>query len=68
MTKTLLQQANALFEQDGPFTLEQAKALDDLCERAHGAEASMLGDLWEAAIYLADEEALHFMTSFEDDA
>ncbi|PHS84675.1 hypothetical protein AAW02_09185 [Aeromonas dhakensis] len=64
---TLLDQASALLAEDGPFTLAQAKALDALCEQARGEEADMLGDLWEAAMLSADEEALHFMTTFEDD-
>lgn len=64
---TLLEQASALLAEDGPFTLAQAKALDALCEQARGAEADMLGDLWEAAMLSADEEALHFMTTFEDE-
>jgi hypothetical protein len=64
---TLLEQASALLAEDGPFTLVQAKALDALCEQARGEEADMLGDLWEAAMLSADEEALHFMTTFEDD-
>lgn len=64
---TLLEQASALLAEDGPFTLAQAKALDALCEQARGDEADMLGDLWEAAMLSADEEALHFMTTFEDD-
>lgn len=64
---TLLEQASALLAEDGPFTLAQAKALDTLCEQARGEEADMLGDLWEAAMLSADEEALHFMTTFEDD-
>ncbi|BBQ32291.1 MULTISPECIES: hypothetical protein [Aeromonas] len=64
---TLLEQASALLAEDGPFTLAQAKALDALCEQARGEEADMLGDLWEAAMLSADEEALHFMTTFEDD-
>ena len=64
---TLLDQASALLAEDGPFTLAQAKALDALCEQARGDEADMLGDLWEAAMLSADEEALHFMTTFEDD-
>lgn len=65
---TLLEQASALLAEDGPFTLAQAKALDALCEQARGEEADMLGDLWEAAMLSADEEALHFMTTFEDEA
>ncbi|WP_339331737.1 hypothetical protein [Aeromonas caviae] len=65
---TLLEQASALLAEDGPFTLSQAKALDALCEQARGDEADMLGDLWEAAMLSADEEALHFMTTFEDEA
>ena len=65
---TLLDQASALLAEDGPFTLAQAKALDALCEQARGEEADMLGDLWEAAMLSADEEALHFMTTFEDEA
>ncbi|MFM4756451.1 hypothetical protein [Aeromonas caviae] len=64
---TLLEQASALLAEDGPFTLAQAKALDALCEQAWGEEADMLGDLWEAAMLSADEEALHFMTTFEDE-
>ena len=64
---TLLEQASALLAEDGPFTLAQAKALDDLCEQARGEEADMLGDLWEAAMLSADEEALHYMTTFEDE-
>ncbi|MDE8809485.1 MAG: hypothetical protein SFX46_09830 [Aeromonas hydrophila] len=64
---TLLEQASALLAKDGPFTLAQAKALDALCEQARGDEADMLGDLWEAAMLSADEEALHFMTTFEDE-
>ncbi len=64
---TLLEQASALLAEDGPFTLTQAKALDALCEQARGEEADMLGDLWEAAMLSADEEALHFMTTFEDE-
>ncbi|MBL0653334.1 hypothetical protein ACK308_13805 [Aeromonas caviae] len=64
---TLLEQASALLAEDGPFTLAQAKALDALCEQARGEEADMLGDLWEAAMLSADEEALHFMTTFEND-
>ncbi|QLL83970.1 hypothetical protein [Aeromonas caviae] len=64
---TLLEQASVLLAEDGPFTLAQAKALDALCEQARGEEADMLGDLWEAAMLSADEEALHFMTTFEDD-
>ena len=64
---TLLEQASALLAADGPFTLAQAKALDALCEQARGDEADMLGELWEAAMLSADEEALHFMTTFEDD-
>ena len=64
---TLLEQASALLAQDGPFTLAQAKALDALCEQARGDEADMLGDLWEAAMANADEEALHYMTTFEDE-
>ncbi len=64
---TLLEQASALLAEDGPFTLAQAKALDALCEQAEGEEADLLGDLWEAAMLSADEEALHFMTTFEDD-
>lgn len=63
----LLEQASALLAEDGPFTLAQAKALDALCEQARGEEADMLGDLWEAAMLSADEEALHFMTTFEDE-
>ncbi|UJQ38420.1 hypothetical protein L1871_08175 [Aeromonas caviae] len=65
---TLLDQASALLAEDGPFTLAQAKALDALCEQARGDEADMLGDLWEAAMLSADEEALHFMSTFEDEA
>ncbi|MGY3872584.1 hypothetical protein ACW5XA_05215 [Aeromonas dhakensis] len=64
---TLLEQASALLAEDGPFTLVQAKALDALCEQARGEEADMLGDLWEAAMAVADEEALHYMTTFEDE-
>ena len=64
---TLLEQASALLAEDGPFTLAQAKALDALCEQARGDEADMLGDLWEAAMAKADEEALHYMTTFEDE-
>lgn len=64
---TLLEQASALLAEDGPFTLAHAKALDALCEQARGEEADMLGDLWEAAMLSADEEALHFMTTFEDE-
>ncbi len=64
---TLLEQASALLSEDGPFTLAQAKALDALCEQAEGEEADLLGDLWEAAMLSADEEALHFMTTFEDE-
>ncbi len=64
---TLLEQASALLAEDGPFTLAQAKALDALCEQARGEEADMLGDLWGAAMLSADEEALHFMTTFEDE-
>ncbi|USP63870.1 MULTISPECIES: hypothetical protein [Aeromonas] len=64
---TLLEQASALLAEDGPFTLAQAKALDALCEQARGDEADMLGELWEAAMLSADEEALHFMTTFEDE-
>ena len=64
---TLLEQASALLAEDGPFTLAQAKALDALCEQAEGEEADLLGDLWAAAMAAADEEALHFMTTFEDE-
>lgn len=64
---TLLEQASVLLAEDGPFTLAQAKALDALCEQARGEEADMLGDLWEAAMLSADGEALHFMTTFEND-
>ncbi|MHA2755906.1 MULTISPECIES: hypothetical protein [Aeromonas] len=64
---TLLEQASALLAQDGPFTLAQAKALDALCEQARGEEADLMGDLWEAAMVNADEEALHYMTTFEDE-
>ncbi|HHQ4779533.1 TPA: hypothetical protein ACSP0C_003289 [Aeromonas veronii] len=64
---TLLEQASALLAQDGPFTLAQAKALDALCEQARGEEADLMGDLWEAAMANADEEALHYMTTFEDE-
>ncbi len=64
---TLLEQANALLAQDGPFTLAQAKALDALCEQARDEEADLMGDLWEAAMANADEEALHYMTTFEDE-
>ncbi len=64
---TLLEQASALLAQDGPFTLAQAKALDALCEQARDEEADLMGDLWEAAIANADEEALHYMTTFEDE-
>ncbi|MFM5717766.1 hypothetical protein [Aeromonas caviae] len=65
---TLLEQASALLAEDGPFTLAQAKALDALCEQAEGEEADLLGDLWAAAMAAADEEALYFMTTFEDEA
>ncbi|MCR3937786.1 MULTISPECIES: hypothetical protein [Aeromonas] len=65
---TLLEQASALLAEDGPFTLAQAKALDALCEQAEGEEADLLGDLWAAAMAAADKEALHFMTTFEDEA
>ncbi|MFM5879909.1 hypothetical protein ACET7V_10770 [Aeromonas sanarellii] len=68
---TLLEQASALLAEDGPFTLAQAKALDALCEQALKAgddEVYMLVDLWEAAMAVADEEALHFMSSFENNA
>ncbi|MFB2712246.1 hypothetical protein ACE1BU_15440 [Aeromonas veronii] len=64
---TLLEQASALLAQDGPFTLAQAKALDALCEQARGEEADLMGDLWEAAMANADEDALHYMTTFEDE-
>lgn len=64
---TLLEQAGALLAQDGPFTLAQAKALDALCEQARDEEADLMGDLWEAAMANADEEALHYMTTFEDE-
>lgn len=64
---TLLEQASALLAQDGPFTLAQAKALDALCEQARGEEADLMGDLWEAAMVNADKEALHYMTTFEDE-
>jgi hypothetical protein len=64
---TLLEQASALLAQDGPFTLAQAKALDALCEQARDVEADLMGDLWEAAMANADEEALHYMTTFEDE-
>lgn len=63
----LLEQASALLAQDGPFTLAQAKALDALCEQARDEEADLMGDLWEAAMANADEEALHYMTTFEDE-
>ncbi|MFM4792082.1 hypothetical protein [Aeromonas hydrophila] len=64
---TLLEQASALLAQDGPFTLAQAKALDALCEQARDEEADLMGDLWEAAMANADEEALHYITTFEDE-
>lgn len=64
---TLLEQASDLLAQDGPFTLAQAKALDALCEQARDEEADLMGDLWEAAMANADEEALHYMTTFEDE-
>ena len=64
---TLLEQASALLAKDGPFTLAQAKALDVLCEQARDAEADLMGDLWEAAMVKADDEALHYMTTFEDE-
>ncbi|MFM4867239.1 hypothetical protein [Aeromonas caviae] len=64
---TLLEQASALLEGDGPLTLAQAKELDALCEQARGKEADLMGDLWEAAMAVADEEALHYMTTFEDE-
>ncbi|WP_234898087.1 hypothetical protein [Aeromonas veronii] len=64
---TLLEQASALLAQDGPFTLAQAKALDALCEQARDEEADLMGDLWEAAMANADDEALHYMTTFEDE-
>ena len=64
---TLLEQASALLAQDGPFTLAQAKALDALCEQARDEDADLMGDLWEAAMANADEEALHYMTTFEDE-
>ncbi|MGL6004472.1 hypothetical protein [Aeromonas sobria] len=64
---TLLEQASALLAQDGPFTLAQAKALDALCEQARDEEADLMGDLWEAAMANADEEALHYMATFEDE-
>jgi hypothetical protein len=64
---TLLEQASALLAQDGPFTLAQAKALDALCEQARDAEVDLMGDLWEAAMANADDEALHYMTTFEDE-
>jgi len=64
---TLLEQASALLAQDGPFTLAQAKALDALCEQARDEEADLMGDLWEAAMANADEDALHYMTTFEDE-
>lgn len=64
---TLLEQASALLAQDGPFTLAQAKVLDALCEQARDEEADLMGDLWEAAMANADEEALHYMTTFEDE-
>ncbi|MDM5125684.1 hypothetical protein [Aeromonas salmonicida] len=64
---TLLEQASALLAKDGPFTLAQAKALDALCEQARDAEADLMGDLWEAAMVNADDEALHYMTTFEDE-
>ncbi|CAD7506620.1 hypothetical protein ACXRSW_00465 [Aeromonas dhakensis] len=64
---TLLEQASALLAEDGPFTLAQAKALDALCEQARDEEADLMGDLWEAAMAKADEEALHYMTTFEDE-
>lgn len=64
---TLWEQASALLAQDGPFTLAQAKALDALCEQARDEEADLMGDLWEAAMANADEEALHYMTTFEDE-
>ncbi|MDX7747426.1 hypothetical protein [Aeromonas veronii] len=64
---TLQEQASALLAQDGPFTLAQAKALDALCEQARDEEADLMGDLWEAAMANADEEALHYMTTFEDE-
>ncbi|OEC48383.1 MULTISPECIES: hypothetical protein [unclassified Aeromonas] len=64
---TLLEQASALLAQDCPFTLAQAKALDALCEQARDEEADLMGDLWEAAMANADEEALHYMTTFEDE-
>ncbi|WP_454009986.1 hypothetical protein [Aeromonas sp. Marseille-Q7275] len=67
---TLLEQASALLAEDGPFTLHHAKALDALCEQAletQNGEVYMLVDLWEAAMAKADEEALHFMTTFGDE-
>ncbi|MCY9821633.1 hypothetical protein [Aeromonas media] len=68
---TLLEQASALLAEDGPFTLAQAKALDALCVQAlktEDDEVYMLVDLWEAAMAMADEETLHFMTTFENNA
>ena len=64
---TLLEQASALLALDGPFTLAQAKALDALCEQARDEEADLMGDLWEAAMANADEEARHYRTTFEDE-
>ncbi|MEG0007958.1 MAG: hypothetical protein RR721_08050 [Aeromonas sp.] len=64
MSKTLLEHASLLLETEGPFTLAQAKILDALCEQATGEEAELLADLWEAAMVVADAEALHFMTTF----
>ncbi|NJI10811.1 hypothetical protein [Aeromonas veronii] len=68
MTEPLLQQAIDLFDKEGPFTLADVHQLEQLEAKANGEELSLIGEMWEAAMVNADEEALHYMTTIEDDA
>lgn len=66
MSESLLEQASRLFEKGGDFTLADVHALEQLEAQASGAERNLIGELWEAAIVAADDEALHYLTDFEE--
>ncbi|ATM00635.1 hypothetical protein CK910_20805 [Aeromonas sp. CA23] len=64
MNESLLTQASHLFEKGGNFTLADVHALEQLEAQANGEECALIGELWEAAIIAADDEAFHYLTHF----
>ncbi|QCG50052.1 hypothetical protein E2P79_11600 [Aeromonas schubertii] len=58
---TLLSRAEELLTHD-PFTLADAKALEELEELASGEEGLLIAEIWESAQGIADDEARLYMS------